>query len=81
MPSPSNTNPNLLLSPALTLPVTRVLYNPEIVQALELSLVKTFELPAAVLCIKFNRDGEYFSVALANEEIYIYDMLTMSSKR
>jgi hypothetical protein len=80
-PSPFNTIPNLPLSPASSLPVARVLYNPEIDQVLELSLVKSFELPAGALCVKFSRDGEYFSVALLNEETHIYDMLTMSSKR
>jgi hypothetical protein len=80
-PSPSNTTPNLPLSPASPLPVARVFYNPEIDQALELSLVRTFELPAETRCVKFSRDGKYFSMALWNEETHIYDMLTMSSKR
>jgi hypothetical protein len=80
-PSPSNTTPNLPLSPAFSLAVAPVLYNPEIDQALELSLVKSFELPAEAFCVKFSRDGKYFSVALWNEETHIYDMLTMSSKR
>jgi hypothetical protein len=62
-------------------PVVSVVYNPEINQALELSLVKSFELAAGVHCVKFSRDGEYFSVALGDEETHIYDTLTASSKR
>jgi hypothetical protein len=81
LPSSFNTIPNLPLSPTSTLPVARVLYNPEIDQALELSLVKSFEFANAVYCVKFSRKGEYFSVALMNEATHIYDMLTMSSKR
>jgi outer membrane lipoprotein-sorting protein len=63
------------------MPVASVVYNPEINQALELSLVKSFELTAGIGCIKFSRDGNYFSVALSNEETHICDTLTMSSKR
>jgi hypothetical protein len=62
-------------------PVASVVYNPEINQALEVSLVKSFEFAVGAHCVKFSRDGEYFSVALVNEETHIYDMLTMSSKR
>jgi hypothetical protein len=62
-------------------PVASVVYNPEINQALELSLVKSFEVAAGALCVTFSPDGEYFSVALENEETHIYDTLTMSSKR
>jgi hypothetical protein len=78
-PSPSDTK--LPLPPASSVPVTPVVYNPEINQALELSLIKSFELAARALCVKFSRDGEYFSAALSNGETHISDTLTASSKR
>jgi hypothetical protein len=77
IPNSPNTTLDFPIPPTLLAPVE---YNPEIRQTLDLSVVSTFAVPAAVESVAFSRDGRYFAAGLHNGETYVFDMTTMSQR-
>jgi hypothetical protein len=74
-PDPSNATPDSLPLPTS---MATVDYNPGMKRTLDLSVVEIFTFTAEVCSVRFSRDGNYFAVAIDNEETHIYDMRTKS---